>query len=50
VTQPICLPVRCPICDALPNDPCEDIVNGWIVAKRIPHLHRFVVANQEAAQ
>lgn len=40
---PAALTVPCPICDALPGQPCEDAVHGWIRAVG-PHLSRIAAA------
>lgn len=44
---PLALTVRCPICDALPDSPCEDAVRGWICPVG-PHLYRIAVAVEAA--
>lgn len=48
MTGPVTLPVRCPICDALPGEPCEDIVRGgWITARATPHMYRVQAAAED---
>lgn len=40
---PAALTVPCPICDALPGQPCEDAVRGWIRTVG-PHLARIAAS------
>ena len=46
---PAALSVRCPICDAHPGEPCENVIGGWLRARQTPRLYRLVVAREEAA-
>ncbi|WP_283604981.1 zinc finger domain-containing protein [Mycolicibacterium poriferae] len=40
------LQVPCPICDAVPGQPCEDAVGGWVQRVERPHLYRVEVAQE----
>lgn len=41
------LDVRCPICDAAPGQPCEDVDGGYVVDQLVAHVYRITVAAEE---
>lgn len=44
--QPQALAVRCPICDAQPDQLCVDAVRGWVQPVAQPHLYRVAIAEE----
>lgn len=39
--------VPCPICDAGPGEPCQDVSRGWVTTQAAPHWYRMQVAVEE---
>jgi hypothetical protein len=42
------LAVPCPICNAAKGKQCEDVANGYIVNRHVPHIYRMQVAQEDS--
>jgi hypothetical protein len=40
--------VACPICAVAKGQPCEDVTDGYIVNRHVPHLYRMQVAQEDS--